>query len=150
MLLAGNGSTPMQNMTVSTPKLKPEVSIPSKKDGFIISQSYPSLSPLPSPLPMTSHASSHPRGGSSSNNELTIIRPVGPSTAPTNHLESPVVAGSVGSAATKMIQPGIFIPWSLYLCREMLATRSLTLSFQHFFYIIVKFSASLCNAHSNK
>ncbi|MCI25106.1 protein TIFY 6B-like, partial [Trifolium medium] len=91
MLLAGNGT-----------KMQPEISIPSKKDGFNISQSYPS--PLPSPLPMTSRASSQPRGGSSSNNEVTIIRSLGPSVAPTNTLESPIVATSVGSTPTKVIQ----------------------------------------------
>ncbi|PNX97800.1 protein TIFY 6B, partial [Trifolium pratense] len=86
MLLAGNGT-----------KMQPEISIPSKKDGFNISQSYPS--PLPSPLPMTSHVSS--------NNEVTIIRSLGPSNAPTNTLESPIVATSVGSTPTKVIQQGL-------------------------------------------
>jgi hypothetical protein len=72
MLLAGNGT-----------KMQQEISIPSKKDNFIISQPYPS--PLPSPLPMTSHASTQPRGGSSSNNEVTIIRSLGPSIAKSSH-----------------------------------------------------------------
>ncbi|CAL5186680.1 unnamed protein product [Lathyrus oleraceus] len=91
MLLAGNGT-----------KKQPEISIPSKKDGFIISQSYPS--PLPSPLPMASHANSQQRGGSSSNNEITILRSLGPSNVPNNHLESSIVATSIGSAPTEMIQ----------------------------------------------
>ncbi|KAJ1438702.1 CO/COL/TOC1, conserved site [Sesbania bispinosa] len=99
-------ATPIQNISVSTTKLQPEISFPSKNDGFTISQSYPSPSPMPSPLPpIASHASSQPRGRSSSNNELAIIRPVGSSTAPTNHLESPIVVGSVGCAAKKMVQP---------------------------------------------
>lgn len=83
MLMAGNGSNPTRKMAVSTNKLHPAISIPSKDDGFIISQSYP-----------PSQANSQP-GGSSSNNELAILRPVGPSTAPTNHLESPIIVGSV-------------------------------------------------------
>ncbi|GAU16308.1 hypothetical protein TSUD_299400 [Trifolium subterraneum] len=91
MLLAGNGT-----------KMQPEISIPSKKDGVNISQSYPS--PLPSPLPMTSHASNQPRGGSSSNNEVTIIRSLGPSVAPASTLESPILATSLGSTPTKVIQ----------------------------------------------
>jgi jasmonate ZIM domain-containing protein len=82
MLLAGNGT-----------KMQQEISIPTKKDGFNISQSYPS--PLPS---------SQPRGGSSSNNEVTIIRSLGPLVTPTNTLESPIVATSVGSTPTKVIQ----------------------------------------------
>ncbi|XP_027359045.1 protein TIFY 6B-like [Abrus precatorius] len=100
MLMAGNRSTPIQNMAVSTAKFQPTISIPSKDDGFIISQSYPS-SPLPSPLPLTSLANSQSIGGSSSNNELAKIRPIGPSSAPPNYLESPIV---VASAATKMVQ----------------------------------------------
>ncbi|XP_061362650.1 protein TIFY 6B [Gastrolobium bilobum] len=107
MLLAGKLSAPIQNMTVSTAKLQPAISIPSKDDGFIRNQSYPS--PLPSPLPLISHASSQPGGGSSSNNEPTIIRPGGPSTTPSNHLESSIVVGSVGSSASKMVQP-VFLP----------------------------------------
>nr|XP_027193444.1 protein TIFY 6B isoform X3 [Cicer arietinum] len=87
MLLAGNG-----------PKLQPEISVPSEKDGFIISQSYPS------PLP---HANSQPRGGSSSNNEHSIIRPIVPSIVPINHLESSIVATSLRSTPTKVIQPGL-------------------------------------------
>ena len=144
MLLAGNGT-----------KMQQEISIPTKKDNFIISQPYPSplpsplpmtshastqprggsssnnevtiirslgpsiaksshndlshLSPLPSSLPMTSHTSSYPKGGSSSNNGATIIRSLGPSNVPTNHLESPIVATSVGSTPTNVIQPGIYI-----------------------------------------
>lgn len=113
MLLAGKGSKPIQNMTVSAPKLQPEISIPSKDDGFIISQSYPS--PLPSTLPVTSHASSQPGSGPSTSNELAILRPVGPSATPSNHLESPNGGGSVVSAAAKMVQPGIYkYVWSLY------------------------------------
>lgn len=105
MSMAGNGSTPSQKMAVSTAKLQPAISIPSKDDGFSISQSYPA-SPLPSPLPLTSHANSQPGGGSSSNNELAIIRPVvGQSTAPTNHLESTIIVSSVGSATKKIAQP---------------------------------------------
>ncbi|XP_058722567.1 protein TIFY 6B-like [Vicia villosa] len=91
MLLAGNGT-----------KKQPEISIPSKKDGFIISQSY--ASPLPSPLPMTSHANSQQRGGSSSNNDITILRSLRPSSVPNNHLESSIVATSIGSAPKEMIQ----------------------------------------------
>lgn len=72
MLLAGNGT-----------KMQQEISIPSKKDSFIIGQPYPS--PLPNPIPMTSHASTQPRGGSSSNNEVTIIRTLGPSIAKSSH-----------------------------------------------------------------
>lgn len=101
MLLAGNGT-----------KKQPEISIPSKKDGFIISQSYPS--PLPSPLPMASHANSQQRGGSSSNNEITILRSLGPSNVPNNHLESSIVTPSLGSATTEMIQSGTF--YLFYLC----------------------------------
>ncbi|WJX72037.1 hypothetical protein P8452_55959 [Trifolium repens] len=71
MLLAGNGT-----------KMQQEISIPSKKDGFNISQLYPP------PLPI-----SQPRGGS-----------LGPSVTPTNTLESPIVATSVGSTPTKVIQ----------------------------------------------
>ncbi|RDX72952.1 Protein TIFY 6B [Mucuna pruriens] len=104
MLMAGNGSTPTQKMAVSKAQLQPPISIPSKDDGFMMSQSYPP-SPLSSPLPLTSHTNSQPRGGSSSNNELAKIRPVVPSTAPTNHLEPPIIVGSVGSAAKEMTQP---------------------------------------------
>ncbi|CAJ1952103.1 unnamed protein product [Sphenostylis stenocarpa] len=105
MLMAGNGYTPTQKMAVSTAKLQPSVSIPSKDDGFIMSQCY-HPSALPSPLPLTSHVNSQPGGGSSSNNELAIIRPVvGPSTAPTNHLESPIIVGSVGSSSKGKAQP---------------------------------------------
>ena len=116
MLLAGNGSAPNQNKTVSTAKLQPAISIPSKDDGFIMSQSYPST--LPSPLPVTTLAGSQPGGGSSSNNEISIIRPVGPSTTPTNHLESPKVVASVGSATEKKVQTGIYVPglYFLLLC----------------------------------
>lgn len=107
MSMAGNGSTPTQTMAVSTAKLQTAVSIPLKDDGFIMSQSYPP-SPLPSPLSLTSDVNSQPGGGSSSNNKLAIIRPiVGPSTAPTNHLESPIIVGSVGSASKENAQPGI-------------------------------------------
>ncbi|KAE9588260.1 hypothetical protein Lal_00002872 [Lupinus albus] len=102
MLLAGNGIKPIQNRTVSTPKLQPEISNPSNDDCIIVGQSY--TSPLPSPLPMTSRAGSRPGGGSSSNNELTILRPVGPSATLSNHLQSPKVVGSGGFAATKMVQ----------------------------------------------
>ncbi|CAK8534273.1 unnamed protein product [Lathyrus sativus] len=91
MLLAGNGT-----------KKQPEISIPSKKDGFIISQAYPS--PLPSPLPKTSHASSQQRGGSNSNNEITILRSLGPLNVPNNYLESSIVAPSIVSAPSEMIQ----------------------------------------------
>ncbi|CAI8595024.1 unnamed protein product [Vicia faba] len=91
MLLAGNGT-----------KKQPEMSIPSKNDGFIISQSYPS--PLPSPLPMASHANSQTRGGSNSNNEITILRSLGPSNVPNNHLESSIVSTSKGPAPKEMIQ----------------------------------------------
>ncbi|CAL0323923.1 unnamed protein product [Lupinus luteus] len=102
MLLAGNGIKPIQNRTVFTPKLQPQISTPSNDDCIIVGQSYTSL--LPSPLPMTSHAGSNPGGGSSSSNELTILRPVRPSTTISNHLQSPKVVGSVGFAATKMVQ----------------------------------------------
>jgi hypothetical protein len=105
MLLAGNGTNMQQ-----------EISIPTKKDGFNISQSYPS--PLPS---------SQPRGGSSSNNEVTIIRSLGPLVTPTNTLESPIVATSVGSTPTKVIQQGILCLLALYIFRKMLPTHSLTL-----------------------
>ncbi|TKY44811.1 TIFY 6B [Spatholobus suberectus] len=109
MLMAGNGSTPTQKMAVSTAKLQPAISIPSKADGFIMNQSYPP-SPLPSPLPLTFHANSQPGGGSSSNNELAIIRPIGPSTTPTNHLESPIIVGSVGSAAKEITRQPVCLP----------------------------------------
>lgn len=102
MLLAGNGT-----------KKQPEISIPSKKDGFIISKSY--ASPLPSPLPMTSHANSQQRGGSSSNNEITILRSLGPSSVPNNHLESSIVATSIGSAPKEMIQSGTFYLYDLLM-----------------------------------
>ncbi|KAE9600222.1 hypothetical protein Lal_00045927 [Lupinus albus] len=102
MLLAGNGTKPIQNMTLSTPKLQPEFSIPSNDDCIIIGQSLPS--PLPSPLPLTSRIASRPCVGSSSSNELTILRPTGPLTTPSNHLQSHKVVASVGSAATKMVQ----------------------------------------------
>ncbi|KAK7314658.1 hypothetical protein VNO77_33185 [Canavalia gladiata] len=72
MLMAGNGASPIQNMAVSTSKLQPAISIPSKDDGFIISQSYPS-SPLPSPLPLTSHATSQPGIGPSA---TKLVKPV--------------------------------------------------------------------------
>ncbi|XP_057446899.1 protein TIFY 6B-like isoform X2 [Lotus japonicus] len=97
MLMAGNGSAANQTLAVSKAKLQTEISAPSKNGGFIISQPFPSSSPLPGPLPVTSHASSQPGRGSSGNNELPMIRPAGPSTAPNNHSRS---------AATKMIQPG--------------------------------------------
>ncbi|XP_019457930.1 PREDICTED: protein TIFY 6B-like isoform X2 [Lupinus angustifolius] len=99
MLLAGNGTKPIQNMTLSTPKLQSEITTHSNDDCIIIGQSFPS--PLPSPLPLTSRAASRPCVGSSSSNELTMLRPTGPSTTPSNHLQSPKV---VGSAATKMVQ----------------------------------------------
>jgi len=104
--MAGNGATPTQTVAVSTAKFQTAVSIPSKDDGLIMSQSY-APSPLPNPLSLTSDVNSQPGGGSSSNNKLAIIRPVvGPSTSPTNHLESPVIVGSVGSASKEKAQPG--------------------------------------------
>ncbi|OIW16050.1 hypothetical protein TanjilG_04585 [Lupinus angustifolius] len=102
MLLAGNSIKPIQNRTVSTPKLQPEISTPSNDDCIIVGKSYTSI--LPSPLPVTSRAGSQPGGGSSSSNELTILRPVGPSATLSNHLQSAKVVGSVGFAATKMVQ----------------------------------------------
>ncbi|MED6167479.1 hypothetical protein PIB30_002960 [Stylosanthes scabra] len=100
MLLAGNGSPLNQNNRVSTTKLQPAMSVPSKDNGFIAS--------MPIPLPATSLAVSLPGGVSSSSNEISIIRPVavGPSTACTNNMESPNVA-SVRSAAQKMINTGL-------------------------------------------
>ncbi|KAG5007517.1 hypothetical protein GLYMA_09G174200v4 [Glycine max] len=103
MLMAGNGYTPTEKMELPTVKLQPAISIPSKDDGFMISQSYPP-STFPTPLPLTSHVNSQPGGGSSSNKEISIIRQVGPSTAPTNHLESPII-GSIGSASKEKAQP---------------------------------------------
>ncbi|CAL0322275.1 unnamed protein product [Lupinus luteus] len=102
MLLAGNGTKPIQNMTHSTPKLQSEITTPSNDDCIIIGQSFPSL--LTSPLLLASRAASRPCVGSSSSNELTILRPTGPLTTPSNHLHSPKIVGSVGSAATKMVQ----------------------------------------------
>ncbi|KAL2344133.1 hypothetical protein Fmac_005418 [Flemingia macrophylla] len=91
MSMAGDGSTTTQKMAISAAKLHPAISIPSKDDGFIISQSC-----------LPSHSNSQPGGGSSSNKELAIIRPLGPSTA---SLESPIIVGSVGSAAKERAQP---------------------------------------------
>ncbi|BAU02682.1 hypothetical protein LR48_Vigan10g036900 [Vigna angularis] len=109
MLMAGNGSAPTQKMAVSTAKLQTAVSIPSKDDGFIMSQSY-SPSPLPTSLSLTSHVNSQPGAGTSSYNKPAIIRPiVGSSIAPTNHLESPIIVGSVGSASKESAQP-VYLP----------------------------------------
>jgi len=112
MLMAGNGYTPTEKMELPTVKLQPAISIPSKDDGFMISQSYPP-STFPTPLPLTSHVNSQPGGGSSSNKEISIIRQVGPSTAPTNHLGSPII-GSIGSASKEKAQPGTFMPSLFY------------------------------------
>ncbi|CAL0312353.1 unnamed protein product [Lupinus luteus] len=103
MLLAGNGSTPTRNMPVSLEKLQSPSSMHSKDDGFIISQFSPS--PLRSPHYVTAHTNFQKGEGSCSNNELGKVRPLRYLATPRNHLESPNV-GSVGSAATKMVQPG--------------------------------------------
>ena len=92
MLLAGNVSTPIQNQTVSTTQVQAPISGPS---------------PLPSPVPLASHASSKPVGGSYGNNEIAIVRPVASSATPINHLESPNAITSVGRAAVKMVPQGI-------------------------------------------
>ncbi|XP_054777796.1 protein TIFY 6B-like isoform X1 [Prosopis cineraria] len=104
MLLAGNGSTPNHTKPVSTAPVQTPNSKPAQDDRFIVSQSYHSA--LPSPIPMTFHASPQPGGGSPSTNEPAIVRPVASSSAaPSSHLESPSVAGSAKSASTKMGSP---------------------------------------------
>lgn len=104
MLLAGNGSTPNQNKSVSTAAVQTLISKPSKDDEFIVSKYH---TPLPCPIPMTFHVSSQPVGGSSSTNEPTIVRPVASIAAPSSHLESPSADGSSKSAASKIGSPGI-------------------------------------------
>ncbi|XP_028805467.1 protein TIFY 6B-like isoform X1 [Neltuma alba] len=103
MLLAGHGSTPNQNKSVSTAPVQTPNYKTSKDDGFIVSQSY--HSPLPSPIPMSFHVSSQPVGGPPSTNEPAIVRPVSSSAAPSCNLESPSVASSSKSAATKVGSP---------------------------------------------
>ncbi|KAL1318334.1 hypothetical protein HN51_070614 [Arachis hypogaea] len=85
MLLAGNGSALNQNNTVSTTKLQPAMSVPSKDNGFIVG--------MPIPLPLTSLTVSRPGGASVA---------VGSSTTSTNNLESPNVV-SIRSASQKMV-----------------------------------------------
>ncbi|XP_015966898.1 protein TIFY 6B [Arachis duranensis] len=85
MLLAGNGSALNQNNTVSTTKLQPAMSVPSKDNGFIVG--------MPIPLPSTSLLVSRPGGA---------LVAVGPSTTSTNNLESPNVV-SIRSASQKMV-----------------------------------------------
>lgn len=104
MLLAGNGCNPVQNKAVSTAQMQTPSTMPSKDEGFMISQPYPS--PLLSPLPMTFHSSSQPGVGSSSNNELATMRPIGSSSSPNSHLESRNVVGSAKPAAKKMVPSG--------------------------------------------
>ncbi|QCD92319.1 protein TIFY 6B-like isoform X2 [Vigna unguiculata] len=143
MLMAGNGSAPTQKMAVSTAKLQTPVSIPSKDDGFIMSQSY-SPSPLPSPLSLTSHVNSQPGGGSSSYNKLAIIRPiVGPSIAPTNHLESPIIVGSGGSASKENAQP-VYLPQArkASLARFLEKRKERMTSTSPYFYMSKKSSES--------
>ncbi|KAI4352100.1 hypothetical protein L6164_006385 [Bauhinia variegata] len=83
ILLAGKGSNSSQNKTVSSSQVQAPISVPSKDNAFIMSQSYPTS--LPSPLPGR---------GSSTNNELNIMTPAAFSVTRSNLLESPTPVGS--------------------------------------------------------
>ncbi|KAJ7975263.1 Protein TIFY 6B [Quillaja saponaria] len=106
MLLAGKWTSPSQNMTSSMVQVQAPMPRNSKDDGFIVNQSHSSA--LPCPLPLTSH-SSQSGGVSCSTNELTMVKPIGSSSTPSNHLEPHNVVSCVGSAPTPMI-PSVALP----------------------------------------
>ncbi|XP_021802867.1 protein TIFY 6B isoform X3 [Prunus avium] len=112
MLLAGNGPSPTHCKAPTIAQVPAPIPRPSPSDGVFRNQAHitSTISGLPSPLSMTSHASSHSGGAFSSTNELAIVKTVGTSASPIDHSEaSKVVVSSVGSAMTNLI-PAVPVP----------------------------------------
>ncbi|BFG33210.1 hypothetical protein CerSpe_194830 [Prunus speciosa] len=112
MLLAGNGPSPTHCKAPTIAQVPAPIPRPSPSDGVFRNQAHitSTISGLPSPLSVTSHASSHSGGAFSSTNELAIVKPVGTSASPIDHSEaSKVVVSSVGSAMTNLI-PAVPVP----------------------------------------
>ncbi|PQQ15463.1 protein TIFY 6B isoform X2 [Prunus yedoensis var. nudiflora] len=112
MLLAGNGPSPTHCKAPTIAQVPAPIPRPSPSDGVFRNQAHitSTISGLPSPLSMTSHASSHSGGAFSSTNELAIVKPVGTSASPIDHSEaSKVVVSSVGSAMTNLM-PAVPVP----------------------------------------
>ncbi|KAM5570375.1 protein TIFY 6B [Rosa sericea] len=109
MFLAGNGSSPAHNKLPSTAQVQTPLPSPSTGDGFFRNQSYiaSSISGLASPLSVTSHASSRPRGAFSCSNALTVSKPVATSVSSINHSEPSKVAAQ--SVMTNLI-PAVPVP----------------------------------------
>ncbi|PRQ15871.1 putative transcription factor TIFY family [Rosa chinensis] len=109
MLLAGNGSSPAHSKLPSTAQVQTPFPSPSTGDGFFRNQSHiaSSISGLASPLSVTSHASSCPRGAFSSSNALTVSKPVATSVSSINHSEPLKVAAQ--SVMTNLI-PAVPVP----------------------------------------
>ncbi|XP_062027395.1 protein TIFY 6B isoform X4 [Rosa rugosa] len=109
MLLAGNGSSPAHSKLPSTAQVQTPFPSPSTGDGFFRNQSHiaSSISGLASPLSVTSHASSRPRGAFSSSNALTVSKPVATSVSSINHSEPSKVAAQ--SVMTNLI-PAVPVP----------------------------------------
>ncbi|KAL6281711.1 hypothetical protein ACE6H2_018592 [Prunus campanulata] len=112
MLLAGNGPFPTHCKAPTIAKVPAPIPRPSASDGVFRNQAHitSTISGLPSPLSVMSHASSHSGGAFSSTNELAIVKPVGTSASPIDHSEaSKVVVSSVGSAMSNLI-PAVPVP----------------------------------------
>lgn len=101
MLLAGKGSSPTHNNTLSTAQ------VPSPCNGLIKNQSH-SITLLPGlPNPLTSQTHSQSGVGTSSTVELATVKPTGASPFFTNHSEPPKVVNLAESSATTLIPTGI-------------------------------------------
>lgn len=119
MLLAGNGPSPTHCKAPTIAQVPAPIPRPSPSDGVFRNQAHitSTISGLPSPLSMTSHASSHSGGAFSSTNELAIVKTVGTSASPIDHSEaSKVVVSSVGSAMTNLIPAGIALRIFFHVC----------------------------------
>lgn len=101
MLLAGKGSSPTHNHTLSTAQ------VPSPCNGLIKNQSH-TITLLPGlPNSLTSQACSQSGVGTSSTNELVRVKPIGASPFSTNNSEPPKVVNLAESAAATLIPTGI-------------------------------------------
>ncbi|XP_044477461.1 protein TIFY 6B isoform X2 [Mangifera indica] len=105
VLLAGNGSSLTDNKTLPAAQVQTCVLGPSVGDGYKGENSHITLPcpGLPGTISMTSHVSSESGGGPSYTKEITVVKPISVLSSK-NQLEPAKSSGSVGSAATSLIQ----------------------------------------------
>ncbi|KAF9587038.1 hypothetical protein IFM89_039724 [Coptis chinensis] len=109
MYMAGNGSAMNPNLTDQRTQVQASIARPVGGDGCRGNQSLPAspCSGLSSPMSVTSHINNQSQSGSTGNDELMTVKPMGTLAAPVSQPEPSKTATSLGSSAATMMPAAV-------------------------------------------